>query len=1219
MQPDHVHLSPGQLNRLIDGRLNDTEAERVKAALEECEECQHRLDRNMRDRAARRFGSGDVELPELPPGTKIGGRFVIRGKVGSGGQAAVFEASHVDGRGEVRTVAVKVFDLGRLDAEGRYELFRSEILAHANLTHPNIVPIYDFGEHLWQVDVSIPPRRLAYYVMEFLPGGTLEGQLRPPRESGDGAPPPSKTDTTTGSSSANGGRPGARPFSPERAAETLETLARAMHYVHGSKGNKLVHRDLKPRNVLVAADGTLKIADFGLAWFVEKRAERRQFGPAAGTRGYKAPEQVRGESEKIDPRTDVYGLSAILYDLLTGQPPEPGTPDRQTPGRRLRVLEGICRKGLSREPIDRYQSAEELAEDLRRYRHGELTRAWPIGRLRRVAAGASLWVARNGWAFAAMLLLLVLSVGGAFTAWYYNILAEKRDVALQQEQRQRQRATGHLGRAKTAVQQMLTRVGAERLAYVPHMERVRREVLEDAVRLYQDILRDEPDDRAGRLEAAEAYRTLAGLNRMLGEFGEAEKHDREALDRVSRLAEEDPDHAGYLVEKARTTDALAELRARFGAWSEGIDLHRSALDLLGQAAARDPGLDVRPDTARAWSNLASTLSAVGRTEEAEAAYNRALGLQKELRGARPRDREIQERLAAYHYNLALILKSTGRLKDAEGAYREAVALQEGLVKQDERNAEYRHAWAVYADNLGGLLLEMKRGKEARELLASSLDALTRLTAEYPSIIDYRWELADSQVRRLQQQLITKENVDVKPLQELLAQLEELIEAYPNVPGYRERLGNIYTTLGHLGHGEQAFRQAVTLWEQLAQAFPQSPGYQDRLATAWYNLGFFHGARSRPVDAETESRKAAEIGEELVGRYPTIPAYREHLSRYYNQLGVVLKNLQRYDDADKAYHDALREQESLVKSHPDVPEYRHQLANTYHNLGILSAKKEKPKEALSSHREALKWRVGLKDGYPEVPLYRQWVALEQDAIAGDSWEAGDLEGSAKASAAALAEVQRLIDDFPEDPEFKYILTGCYTNRGNALLQDEKQFRLAEPLYRQALILLKQLAGQYPEVVRYRVELAKALLNLHFLMRKDKRPGEAAEALRQSLEVWETLVKDYPQDPAHRLMFADTATQLGNLLRQSDRCEEAVAPLLAAFQGYGELAGKFPETAVYRARVSLARQNLGVLARQFRATAERLLKEGKTKEAAEATRRADELLPISEDGSSSRPPE
>src|SRR5689334_13373994 len=178
------HPSPEVLNRLLEGRLEGKQAEAVNAILDQCPECQERLDAILRDRAMHRFGSGERELPELPAGTVLGGRFVIRRTVARGGQGAVYQASHIDQRGEVRAVAVKVFDLGHWDAEGRYDLFRTEVLAHANLTHPHIVPIYDFGEHFWSADGTDRPRRLAFYAMELLEGETLERRLRPVQSAG---------------------------------------------------------------------------------------------------------------------------------------------------------------------------------------------------------------------------------------------------------------------------------------------------------------------------------------------------------------------------------------------------------------------------------------------------------------------------------------------------------------------------------------------------------------------------------------------------------------------------------------------------------------------------------------------------------------------------------------------------------------------------------------------------------------------------------------------------------------------------------------------------------------------------------------------------------------------------------------------------------------------------------------------------------------------------
>ena len=318
-----------------------------------------------------------VGHPVDPPGYQLGA------ELGRGGMGVVYRAYQPALN---RAVAVKTLVPGYATAE-ELDRFRREAEAIARLDHPNIVPVYEVGEHAG----------LPYYSMKLYPGGSLAGRVR-----GPGA-------------------------DPRADALLAETVARAVHHAH-QRG--VLHRDLKPSNILLDDAGRPHIADFGLA---------KQFDPAVGaslesqvvgTPGYLAPEQARG-NEMVTTATDVYGVGALLYELLTGGPPfRDGTPlatltrvvnDAPRPPRQVNPavapdLELICLKCLEKDPGRRYPSAAALADDLERLRHGEPISARPVGRLE----GWRLWARRNPVLAAlgatAALSLLVGSVGVGFFA-----------------------------------------------------------------------------------------------------------------------------------------------------------------------------------------------------------------------------------------------------------------------------------------------------------------------------------------------------------------------------------------------------------------------------------------------------------------------------------------------------------------------------------------------------------------------------------------------------------------------------------------------------------------------------------------------------------------------------------------------------------------------------------------------------------------------------------
>jgi tetratricopeptide (TPR) repeat protein len=310
--------------------------------------------------------------------------YEVIAEVGRGGMGIVYRARQLRPN---RTVALKMILAG---AQGRAEYltrFRLETEAVARLHHPNIVQIYEVGEHQGR----------PYCCLEFLEGGNLDQAL-------GGAPQPVQT-----------------------AARSLETLARAMHAAH-QEG--IVHRDLKPGNILLTADGTLKISDFGLAKHLDDDSWKTHSGVIMGTPSYMAPEQAAGHVREVGPLTDVYALGAILYELLTGRPPFRAATMLETldqvrtqepvPPRRLqpnvpRDLETICLKCLQKEPQKRYASALELAEDVERFRKNEPIRGRPVPGWERLLK----WVRRRPAAAALIVMTAVALLSVVFGALAY--------------------------------------------------------------------------------------------------------------------------------------------------------------------------------------------------------------------------------------------------------------------------------------------------------------------------------------------------------------------------------------------------------------------------------------------------------------------------------------------------------------------------------------------------------------------------------------------------------------------------------------------------------------------------------------------------------------------------------------------------------------------------------------------------------------------------------
>jgi WD40 repeat protein/tRNA A-37 threonylcarbamoyl transferase component Bud32 len=370
--------------------------------------------------------------PAAPSVTPIPG-YELLGELGRGGMGVVYKARQLK---LDRLVALKMILAGGHAGAADLARFQTEAHAIARLQHPNIVQVYEVGEHEGR----------PFLALEFCAGGSLAQKL-------------------------NG-----TPLPPREAAALVETLARAMQAAH-DKG--VIHRDLKPANVLLAEDGTPKVTDFGLAKRLDE-AGQTQSGAVLGTPSYMAPEQAGGKSTGVGPSADVYAMGAILYECLTGRPPfkaataldtmmqvvsdEP-VPPTQLQSQTPRDLETICLKCLAKEPGKRYGSAKELADDVRRFLAGKPIVARPVGRLERGVK----WVKRQP-ALASMIAATVLITAISFAVLL--LLLTDRGKALElagqrEREKDHQLANSNVLLALAAWDSNNPTVARERLAAVP--------------------------------------------------------------------------------------------------------------------------------------------------------------------------------------------------------------------------------------------------------------------------------------------------------------------------------------------------------------------------------------------------------------------------------------------------------------------------------------------------------------------------------------------------------------------------------------------------------------------------------------------------------------------------------------------------------------------------------------------------------------------------------
>jgi serine/threonine-protein kinase len=684
------------------------------------------------DTPATTDGQGATAMP-APVWPHVPG-YEIDGELGRGGMGVVYKARQTDLR---RPVALKMILAGAHASAGQLERFRAEARAEARLQHPNIVQVYEIGEH----------DGLPYFSQEFVDGGNL-GQ---------------KTER--------------QPQPPRDAARLVETLARAVHYAH-ERG--VIHRDLKPANVLLTADGTPKVADFGLAKCLDDEAGATRTGSVLGTPSYMAPEQALGRPREVGRATDVYALGAILYELLVGRPPflgatmldtveqvrteEPLAPTRLQP-RLPRDLETICLKCLQKDARKRYAGADELADDLGRFLAGEPIKARPVGQAERLWR----WCRRNprlaGLSAAVALLLLTVTAGSL--AFAYQIDRKRHETeearaeavragAVAQENAERaqtesrraddnaREAVARYNLALDALNVVVGKVQSE-LEKTPATERIRQKILQAAM----DVLRKSADqgDRSGLSERglASAHMILGNILLETGKRDEAVKEFDTCHRILTELYRSNPDSdkavgnyaASLCVQGDRDADYRHNLPGARARYREALALQE---DLLAHPKP-NPELtttEEKASVANSYQRLAEIAEQMGpeAQDDPEEMLQKALKLREEAAAARGGAADRKE-LGHVHYLLGERMWKRHQEAEAVKHYDAALVECTAAVREDPDSVRIKAELFNLCGNAGDKIFMNGDSARAKAFYAASIRPSEQLAAVDPRLVVQR--------------------------------------------------------------------------------------------------------------------------------------------------------------------------------------------------------------------------------------------------------------------------------------------------------------------------------------------------------------------------------------------------------------------------------------------------------------------------------------------------
>jgi serine/threonine-protein kinase len=796
------------------------------------------------------------------------------------------------------------------------------------LEHPNIVPVYELsrGEE----------EESTFYVMRYVRGQTLRAAIKEHhRMRQEGAED---------------------PIGLCRLLQSFIDVCNAVGYAHA---HGVIHRDLKPANVMLGPFGEVTVLDWGLAKLVTQPAEQSDEtavmlpptgeadltmpGQALGTLGYMAPEQADPHGSVVDSRTDVYGLGAILFEILTCVPPHRGTREEDlrsrivhSPTPRARVeersvpaaLDAICAKAMAKKRSKRYRSAGDLADDVQRWLADEPVSVYSEPWSHRLFR----WLRRHrAWTLptAAALLIVTLMSIIAFLAV---------DHARREEKLAKLEAVRRFEESLDTVDAMLTGV-SEVLHYYPGTQTLRTRLLERAA---DDYLRFSAEDSTDPQISAESGRALIRLGdvyRWLGRHNEAIDALRRGSERLDRLAAGSPNRAELELESIECLTRLAEVQTGVGDHPQAertfIEAETRLQTSVDSARSRLARARLQVSFALLKDDASQTVEAIELLEKAERTYSQLAASEKESRST------YQEGLALARSIRGQILVGAGRQQQAVEPIEEAIQAYQELAEENLDEPRYLEGLAFSRINLANALRSL--GDSNREMAA---------------------------------------------LEEAIFDLEALLGAMPDVPNFSENLAASHAALGRLYHhlGQNPLARdhldlALERFERLANSDSPLPRHYEKLAIACTLYGQILRDLGDPF-AEVNYETAKQLYAGLLKEYPDTADYWRGLGVCQRHFARVLHGAERLQEAQQEYDQARGSLEEALKLLRGDPFALDALAWCWEHQGDLRS--EKGEDPQQDYAAARKIREGLR-ATPEDEYRLAMVSLKL----GDTGQATEL--------------------------------------------------------------------------------------------------------------------------------------------------------------------------------------------------------------------------------------
>jgi eukaryotic-like serine/threonine-protein kinase len=842
-----------------------------------------------------------------PPG------FDLLDEVGRGGMGVVYRARDM---ALGRDVAVKLLADHYAADSPAAQRFLNEARINGQLQHPGIPAVHQVG--------TTPDGR-PFLAMKLIRGCTLEKILK---ERSDPA--------------ADFGR----------LLAVFEAICQAVAYAHA---HQVIHRDLKPSNVMVGAFGEVQVMDWGLAKMLgaetpqarsavtaaeqtrayseltpeSGRGTYTQAGSMVGTAAFVAPEQAAGELEKVNERSDVFGLASILTVILTGKPPYLGENYETVRVMALRgklddcwsrldacgaepELVALCKRCLAFESQDRPANAGEVARGVAELRTAAEARARSAEREQAAAAARAIeQQRRRRWQYAAAGVVVVALAGSVFGMGIYLRAQAKANAELAEEQA---RAEARFQIAQKAIATFHTGVSEDMLLRNDQFRDLRTKLLREAAGFYAE------------LEKLLAGQTDARSRKMLA--------------------------AGYF--------QLAELTEKIGSQPEALAVHRKSLALRRDlAAAAGADVETRLDVARSLGSVGELLRATGDSAAALAALDEQRNLSERLAEEEPCN-AVRAVLALSHHNIGFVLQKSGKPAAALPAYQKSLDIRQKLVDANPSDIDFQRALARTHHIVAWLLEDMAKPAEALTEYQKALAIRQKLADANPTVIDIQRDLSASH-NNIGALLMDagKPAAALAEFEETMTILQKLADANPAVNQFLYQLALAQTNIGILlsdtGKPAEAlsmYQKASANMQKLADANSAVTPFQIGLAHAYFGVGKVLMRTGRSAEALATFQMELPLVQKLVDANPAVTDYKMDLADCHTCIGRLHSLQKQFTEAFTALDQAVVLGETLTRDTPSNPDYTRSLGNSLAYRGMARFRSGQPAEAAADLRRAV---------------------------------------------------------------------------------------------------------------------------------------------------------------------------------------------------------------------------------------------------------------------------